>query len=84
MAYLQNREINTKCPSIREFYQTMLQDGLDRLLMPSLIREVRSDRQEYADLESIQTFEANLRNLLLASPAEENLLWRSTWLSYGM
>jgi uncharacterized protein len=47
----------------------MLKDAFNRLLKPSLIREVRSDRQDYADLESIQTFEANLRNLLLASPA---------------
>lgn len=69
MAYLEQREISTKSPSIREFYQTMLKDAFNRLLKPSLIREVRSDRQEYADTESIQTFEANLRNLLLAAPA---------------
>ena len=69
MAYLEQREIKTKCPSIKEFYQIMLKDSFNRLLKPSLIREVRSDRKEYADLESIQTFEANLRNLLLASPA---------------
>lgn len=69
MAYLEQREIGTKNPTLREFYQTMLKDGFNRLLKPSLIREVRSDRQEYADIESIQTFEANLRNLLLASPA---------------
>jgi uncharacterized protein len=35
----------------------------------SLISEVRSDRKAYADIESIQTFEANLRELLLSSPA---------------
>ena len=69
MTYLAGREINTKSPSIREFYQVMLKDAFNRLLKPSLIREIRSDRQEYADLESIQTFGANLRNLLLASPA---------------
>ena len=69
MAYLEGREIRTKNPSIKAFYQTMLKDAFNRLLKPSLIREVRSDRQEYADLESIQTFEANLRNLLLAPPA---------------
>ncbi|MGF1588744.1 MAG: Tex family protein [Pleurocapsa sp.] len=68
MTYLE-RKISTKCPSLRQFYQTMLQDAFNRLLKPALIREVRSDRQEYADIESIQTFEANLRNLLLASPA---------------
>lgn len=69
IAYLEQREISTKSPTLKVFYQTMLKDAFNRLLKPSLIREVRSDRQEYADLESIQTFEANLRNLLLASPA---------------
>ena len=68
MAYL-GREIRTKNPSIKEFYQTMLGDAFSRLLKPSLVREVRSDRSRYADVESIQTFEANLRNLLLAPPA---------------
>ena len=69
LSYLEKRKISTKNPSLRAFYQTMLKDAFNRLLKPSLIREVRSDRKEYADLESIQTFEANLRNLLLAAPA---------------
>ncbi|MGB5712425.1 MAG: RNA-binding transcriptional accessory protein, partial [Waterburya sp.] len=69
MAYLEQREISSRSSTLRVFYQTMLQDAFNRLLKPSLIREVRSDRKEYADMESIQTFEANLRNLLLASPA---------------
>ncbi|MGL5795052.1 MAG: helix-hairpin-helix domain-containing protein, partial [Waterburya sp.] len=69
LAYLERQEIKTRVSSLRVFYQTMLKDAFNRLLKPSLIREVRSDRQDYADLESIQTFEANLRNLLLASPA---------------
>ena len=69
LTYLEKRKISTKNSSLRAFYQTMLKDAFNRLLKPSLIREVRSDRKEYADLESIQTFEANLRNLLLAAPA---------------
>ena len=69
LGYLEKRKISTKNPSLRAFYQTMLKDAFNRLLKPSLIREVRNDRKEYADLESIQTFEANLRNLLLAAPA---------------
>ena len=69
MTYLEQKVIKTKAPQMREFYQAMLKDAFNRLLKPSLIREVRSDRKDYADLESIQTFEANLRNLLLASPA---------------
>ena len=69
MAYLEQKVINTKARELKEFYRGMLKDAFNRLLKPSLIREVRSDRQNYADIESIQTFEANLRNLLLASPA---------------
>ena len=69
LRYLEKREIGTRNSTLKEFYQTMLKDAFNRLLKPSLIREVRSDRKEYADLESIQTFEANLRNLLLAPPA---------------
>ncbi|MCC0177906.1 RNA-binding transcriptional accessory protein [Waterburya agarophytonicola K14] len=69
MTYLEQKVINTKARELKEFYQGMLKDAFNRLLKPSLIRDIRSDRKDYADLESIQTFEANLRNLLLASPA---------------
>jgi uncharacterized protein len=69
IAYLEEQEIQTKNPIIRDFYRGILKDAFNRLLKPSLIREVRSDRKQWADLESIKTFEANLRHLLLASPA---------------
>lgn len=69
MSYLERQEIKTKIPTIKNFYRVMLKDSFTRLLKPSLIREVRSDRKQYADLESIKTFETNLRNLLLAAPA---------------
>ncbi|MEL6495852.1 MAG: Tex family protein [Cyanobacteria bacterium J06623_7] len=69
LKYLEQQKISTRSTILREFYQGMLKDAFNRLLKPSLVREVRSDRKEYADLESIQTFEANLRHLLLAPPA---------------
>ncbi|MDJ0714494.1 MAG: Tex family protein [Prochloraceae cyanobacterium] len=69
MSYLESEEIHTKIPAVRDFYQKMVKDAFNRLIKPSLIREVRSDRKTYADLESITTFEANLRELLLSSPA---------------
>ncbi|ACK73298.1 RNA binding S1 domain protein [Gloeothece citriformis PCC 7424] len=68
-SYLESQEIQTKIPEIKDFYQKMLKDGFNRLIKPSLIREVRSDRKTWADLESIKTFEENLRNLLLSPPA---------------
>ncbi|MEM9275077.1 MAG: Tex family protein [Cyanobacteria bacterium P01_F01_bin.143] len=69
MSYLEAQEIQTKIATVKGFYKGMLRDAFNRLLKPSLIREIRSDRKQYADLESIKTFETNLRNLLLAAPA---------------
>jgi protein Tex len=65
---LEYRIIKSKTAAVKQFYRATITDAFNRLLKPSLIREIRSDRKEYADLESIKTFEANLRNLLLAPP----------------
>jgi protein Tex len=67
--YLNSTEIKSKNSEVREFYEIMLKDSFTRLIKPSLIREIRGDRKEWADLESIKTFEANLRQLLLSPPA---------------
>ncbi|CAD0220035.1 Tex family protein [Planktothrix agardhii] len=69
LSHLESQEIKTKNPIIKSIYQPMLKDAFNRLMKTSLISEVRSDRKTYADLESIKTFESNLRELLLASPA---------------
>ena len=66
---LYNEEIKTKNKGIKAFYQSMLKDSFNRLIKPSLLREVRADRKNWADLESINTFEINLRELLLSPPA---------------
>ena len=69
LAELEYQIIASKNAVVRQFYRSTITDAFNRLLKPSLIREIRSDRKEYADLESIKTFEANLRNLLLSPPA---------------
>ncbi|MGF1672223.1 MAG: Tex family protein [Rivularia sp. (in: cyanobacteria)] len=69
LAYLESQEIRSKQPEIRKFYQQMLKDAFNRLMKNSLINEVISEKKEYADVESIKTFETNLRNLLLSAPA---------------
>ncbi|HBE20518.1 MAG TPA: RNA-binding transcriptional accessory protein [Cyanobacteria bacterium UBA11149] len=68
-SYLESEEIRTKIPAVRDFYRAMLKDAFNRLMKTSLTTEVRSDRKSYADLESIKTFETNLRELLLSAPA---------------
>ncbi|MBW4497071.1 MAG: RNA-binding transcriptional accessory protein [Oscillatoria princeps RMCB-10] len=69
LSYLQAQEIKTKVPAVREFYRQMLEDAFSRLMKTSLTTEVRSDRKASADVESIKTFEENLRELLLSAPA---------------
>jgi protein Tex len=69
LAYLDSEEIRSKAPTIRSFYRDMLKDAFNRLMKTSLIGEVRSAKKLEADVESIQTFEANLRELLLSAPA---------------
>jgi uncharacterized protein len=69
LSYLENQEIKTKNKPIKSFYQEMIKDSFNRLIKPSLLREVRADRKNWADIESINTFEINLRELLLSPPA---------------
>jgi uncharacterized protein len=68
-SYLESEEIRTKIPPVRNFYREMLKDAFNRLMKTSLTTEVRTDRKGYADIESIKTFETNLRELLLSPPA---------------
>ncbi|PLZ92038.1 Tex family protein [Fischerella thermalis] len=69
LSYLESQEIRSKHRPIRNFYQEMLKDAFNRLMKTSLISEVISEKKLYADVESIKTFEANLRELLLSAPA---------------
>ncbi|MBW4684419.1 MAG: RNA-binding transcriptional accessory protein [Komarekiella atlantica HA4396-MV6] len=69
LSYLETQEIKTKVRTVRDFYQAMLKDAFNRLMKASLTGEVISEVKTYADIESIKTFEANLRELLLSAPA---------------
>lgn len=69
LSYLESQEIRTKNPAMRDFYRIMLKDAWSRLMKDSLISVVRQEKKTHADIESIKTFETNLRELLLSSPA---------------
>ncbi len=69
LSYLQSQEIHCKHPCVSNFYREMLKDAFHRLMKPSLISEVIAAKKLHADIESIKTFEVNLRELLLFPPA---------------
>jgi protein Tex len=62
-------EIRTRTAEVRTFYQEVLKDAFNRLIKPSLLNDIRSECKRSADLASIETFEENMRHLLLSSPA---------------
>lgn len=68
LSYLADSEIHTRVKEVRIFYQEMLKDAFNRLMKNSLINEVRTQKKAEADIESIKTFETNLRELLLSPP----------------
>jgi protein Tex len=68
-SYLESKEIFAGNPEVAQFLKAMVDDAFSRLMRTTLCGEVRLMKKEYSDAESIKTFEANLRELLLASPA---------------
>ncbi|MGL4367065.1 MAG: helix-hairpin-helix domain-containing protein [Brevinemataceae bacterium] len=53
---------------LNRFHKESILDGLKRLLMPAVLREIRSNFTEEADHHGINLFAANLENLLLQPP----------------
>ena len=51
-----------------EFLQTVMEDALARLLLPSLEREIRRELTEIAETHAVKVFARNLRSLLLQPP----------------
>jgi uncharacterized protein len=53
---------------IMQILHLAIEDGLDRLLLPSIEREIRADKKRRADEAAIKVFGENLKNLLLTPP----------------
>ncbi len=68
-SYLEGKVLRAKAKPVRAFYQAMLRDAFNRLMRASLTGEVIAEKKRWADVESITTFESNLRELLLSPPA---------------
>ncbi|MEM6520777.1 MAG: Tex family protein [Cyanobacteria bacterium P01_C01_bin.70] len=69
LRHLASQVSYTRQDELRTFYRSLIQDAFARLMKTSLVNAVIAEKKAWADGESIQTFEANLRDLLLAPPA---------------
>ena len=57
-----------------EFFRKSALDALDRLLLPSMEREVRRDMTEMAERHAVDVFARNLRSLLLQPPIPKQVV----------
>jgi uncharacterized protein len=62
--------VPAKANTCVEYLKEAIQDGLDRLLLPSLEREIRSDKKHRADEAAIKVFGDNMKHLLLTGPVK--------------
>lgn len=57
----------------KEILTNTIADSFKRLIAPSIENEIRSKFKEVADIEAIEVFEKNLKQLLLAPPVGQKL-----------
>jgi len=62
--------VPAQAKSCVEYLKEAIQDGLDRLLLPSLEREIRSDKKHRSDEAAIKVFGDNMKHLLLTGPVK--------------
>ena len=60
-----------KNKTLQDTYQKIVVDALDRLILPSIEREVRNILTDKAEEEAIKVFKENLKNLLMQAPLKE-------------
>ncbi|OQB96147.1 MAG: 30S ribosomal protein S1 [Spirochaetes bacterium ADurb.Bin110] len=64
---VEERLLERVCPANAQHKEAVI-DGLFRLLLPAVRREIRSDLTESAESHAIEVFSTNLRNLLMQPP----------------
>jgi uncharacterized protein len=60
--------INSLCKPRNAEYQSAIEDGVKRLLLPAIERDVRRELSQYAQNQAITNFATNLRALLTIPP----------------
>lgn len=68
----ENKWIKNKESYVVDVVKASIKDSLKRLIMPSIEREIRSELTDSASRKAIETFQANLENLLLTRPVKNS------------
>lgn len=73
-ANIKEYKIPRSASSSKELLHEAYKDGLKRLLLPSLEREVHSELKERADISAISVFGKNLNQLLMTPPVTKRVI----------
>jgi len=68
--YLKSKVVRTPKAITSTYVEKAVEDAWERLIRPSIEREVRSELTERAEEQALKIFSANLRNLLLQPPVK--------------
>ncbi len=68
LLYLQKQVITDANPKLAEVIKESIQDAYERLIAPSIEREIRNDLTESAEEGAIKVFGKNLKQLLMQPP----------------
>lgn len=72
--YLKSKCVNKTRSITSEYVERAIEDSYDRLIFPSVEREVRNELTEKAQEQAMKVFSTNLKNLLLQPPVKGNVV----------
>lgn len=72
--YILRGVTRNKQSSIHDYLQKAVEDSFQRLLFPSIEREVRKELTEKANEQALKVFSINLENLLLQAPLKNKMV----------
>ncbi len=67
-------EVLAKDGSFADFIKNAIADSFDRLILPSLVRELRNNLTDMANEQAIKMFEVNLKPLLMQPPLKDKII----------
>ena len=72
--YLEKKVNKDKDSECGQLVSLSIKDSLDRLILPSVEREIRSELTDIANVSAIENFSKNLENLLLTPPIKDRVV----------
>ena len=74
LSYLYKKELTKTASPSMNYVKLSIEDGYQRLIAPSMEREIRNALTETAQEQAIQVFKVNLKNLLLQAPIHDKVV----------